>query len=391
MQAKVFRIEVAKPVNYTWRDFNALVSKASYWSTQLANQYISAQYLKGKGKEHILEPYKDFSNALSSTVRDAVTEQARLLWNKRRKESLRGDIALPSFKNNSFWLRERGVLLWQDNDSWYAKLVILPGRSQKQPVVMLRTKNMRRQSRGYYQILERIASGEYKQGFTQVKKDKTSGKLYLLISYSFEPNQEEGLNCNRVMGVDLGVSTPACCAFNDSLKRHNFFVEGNQLLRVKRQIEGRRKRIMREVSKRDARRGHGRKSKFKPLEQIEAKWNNFRQTWNHTLSKRIVEYALKEKAGVIQVEDLHGDNGNGSFLGNDWPVAELLTMIENKASEKAYGSEELTLTRPRRLALVAVASTRILHSSTVRSTTFLVFIAQLVAFRMMTTTTPLRI
>ena len=48
MMTKVFRVEVLKPTNYTWREYSAIISKASYASAQLANEVITLQYLIAK-------------------------------------------------------------------------------------------------------------------------------------------------------------------------------------------------------------------------------------------------------------------------------------------------------------------------------------------------------
>lgn len=334
---KVFRVEILKPANYTWQDFNTLVNKINYWSAQLANQVVLEMYLKAKASDSLdldQNAYKKAKDNLSSRVRDAVLQQARLLFVSNKKQIMRADKLPPMFCNNTFWLRESGLILSRNNNGdWIARLNVLPGKNQKQPEVILKTRAMKRNAPGYYQILERIASGKYRQGFTQVKRDKNRNKLYLLINYSFEPNHENGLNANRIMGVDLGVSTPAYCAFNDSLKRANFIVEGRKLLRVKNQIQRRQKHMQRELGLRDTRRGHGLGNKFSPMREIQDKWDNFRRTWNHTLAKRIVDFAVKNKAGVIHLEDLSPEH-DSKFLGKEWPVAELLNFIEYKAENQ---------------------------------------------------------
>jgi IS605 OrfB family transposase len=231
------------------------------------------------------------------------------------------------------FIKGRAVKLTNNNGSWVARVAMLPkqdGKPQVQPQLMLKTLQMQQRSPGQYAVLERIASGEYKLGFCQIKRNRN--KSYILMSYSFEPQKVDDLNKNRIVGVDLGVATPAYCALNDGLQRKSFIVEGKKLLRTKRQIEARRRDIRREIDLRDIRRGHGKSSKFDPMKSLENKWDNFRKTWNHRLAKRIVEYALSQKAGIIHVEDLSpGDKP--VFLGKDWPIHELLNFIEYKANE----------------------------------------------------------
>ncbi len=61
-----------------------------------------------------------------------------------------------------------------------------------------------------------------------------------------------------------------------------------------------------------------------------------------------MEYAVNNRAGCIHLEDLssHLDDLHNLktciFIGRDWPVYELLTMIENKAKEKGIKVEKVS-------------------------------------------------
>ncbi len=335
---KVFRAEILKPINYTWEEFNATISKATYQSAKIANEVMTKQLLIGK-KEIEKEP--KFCSMISTCkeiplsfcIKCAVCQHAKLKYRASAKKLLRSDISLPTFKNNTFYIRDSGVKITRtDNGEWMVRLSIFPIRTRNQPKVILRTRKIAEQAKGYYQILERISSKEYKLGICQLKKDKVRNKLYILMSYTFTHENETPTIPTRVMGVDLGVATPAYCAFNDSVKRLSLFVEGDKLLQVKQQIQGRRRKIIKGIDKQELRRGHGLSGKFYPTQQLQTKWVNFRRTWNHTLSSRIVGYALEEQASTIHIEDLPM-NGIPRFLGKDWPVAELLQMITYKGEE----------------------------------------------------------
>lgn len=338
IQTKIFRIEILKPINYTWSDFNTIINKANYASAQLANEVITKQYLlskqyieKDSSYCSMIESCKSIQ--VSSYVKCAICRQAQLKYKSLAKKLLRSDISIPTFKNNVLYIKPSGIKIKRlENGDYIVQLSILPGRGTNHPNVLLRTKGLKEKSAGYYQILQRIIDGGYKLGFCQLKKDKKRNKLYLLMSYTFEIENNDNLIETRIMGVDLGVATPAYCAFNDSVKRKSFYVEGRRLLKVKSQILARRRAMIREISKREVRRGHGLSGKYKPLIPLNQKWDNFRHTWNHTLSSRIVEYAFSEKAGTIHLEDL-SVNGIPIFLGKEWAVAELLDMITYKANE----------------------------------------------------------
>jgi IS605 OrfB family transposase len=86
----------------------------------------------------------------------------------------------------------------------------------------------------------------------------------------------------------------------------------------------------------DGRRGHGYKTRMKPLEKLRGKVSNYADTFNHKYSRYIVDFALKNHCGVIQIEDLSGvtSNTHEKFL-KDWSYYDLQQKIIYKARE--YG------------------------------------------------------
>ncbi len=84
--------------------------------------------------------------------------------------------------------------------------------------------------------------------------------------------------------------------------------------------------------------GKGREDKLKALERVKQGERNFTRTYNHTLSKKIVEFALLHRAGTIKMELLEGygkdENGQdekSKFILRFWSYYELQSMIEQKA------------------------------------------------------------
>src|SRR5699024_4341098 len=80
------------------------------------------------------------------------------------------------------------------------------------------------------------------------------------------------------------------------------------------------------------RRGRGRKTLLKPIEKLQRKVANFRDTANHRYSKYIVDMAVKHGCGTIQLEDLTGINERSLFL-KSWSYYDLQTKITYKAKE----------------------------------------------------------
>jgi len=86
--------------------------------------------------------------------------------------------------------------------------------------------------------------------------------------------------------------------------------------------------------------GHGRNQKLQAFKRLQDKEKNWVRLQNHIFSKSIIEYALKNKAGVIQMERLTGFGRNKNdevdegykFILRYWSFFELQTMIEYKAN-----------------------------------------------------------
>lgn len=333
MVTRVFVVEIAKPINCGWREFYEVMSKAMYLSAQIANEAMLVKYLLAR--KQLPRDESTFCSLMTScksqdagfSVKCAACHQACLKFSKFAKQLLRCDVAFPAFKNNRIHLKSNGLKLFRaDGGQLAAELRVLSesgrGKKPKHPQVLLKTKGMERRQPERFSLLEEIVDGKYKVGESQIRKDKIRKKTYLSISYSYEPNavsELSAINSSRVMGVDLGVRTPAYCAFNDSLKRKSFYVEGDRLLSVKKQIVARRRGISQAIDKGDVRRGHGKASRSRPLRAIGQKWVNFRRTWNHVLSRRIIEYAIENQVGAIGLEKLS--------------PSELISFIKYKAEE----------------------------------------------------------
>ena len=85
----------------------------------------------------------------------------------------------------------------------------------------------------------------------------------------------------------------------------------------------------------DGRIGHGTKTRIAEVYKAGDRIANYRDTINHRYSKAVVEYAVKNGYGTIQMEDLSGikeDTGFPKRLQH-WTYYDLQTKIENKAKE----------------------------------------------------------
>ena len=158
-------------------------------------------------------------------------------------------------------------------------------------------------------ILERCYDEVYSIAGSKIKYD--NGKWYLLLCYSFdkpkaEPSKEQMKN---IMGVHIAEHNAVICTFSHKPKKYT--IDGGEVLAFATQIERRRRNIGMASSKHsvlcgDGRVGHGYRKKMEPLNHISNKISNFRNTTNHRYSRQIVNWAVANKCGVIQIEDLSG-------------------------------------------------------------------------------------
>ena len=90
---------------------------------------------------------------------------------------------------------------------------------------------------------------------------------------------------------------------------------------------------MKEVSY--AKSGKGRAKKIKALEALRDKEANFRKTFQHKISKDIIEFAKQNNAGQINLELLSLKDSKNSFILQNWGYYQLQQMIEYKAERES--------------------------------------------------------
>lgn len=238
-------------------------------------------------------------------------------------------------------------------------------------------------------VINNIINGNYKGGSVQISITNKE-KIELIISYGFEKEIDETkLNPNRVLGIDLGIVNTATMSIWDNdaqewdmLRYSHRILKGDELIKFRQKLFNMgmtNKEIEDEIQKQnekyhqsqlnkfdvasisgielskmrngtekrkiqignsskcvgEGRIGHGRKTRMKPLNDIRNKVSNFADTYNHKYSKYIVDFAVKNNCGVIQMEDLScaTSNTNDKFL-KDWAYYDLQQKIIYKAREQ---------------------------------------------------------
>lgn len=179
--------------------------------------------------------------------------------------------------------------------------------------------------------LLRLISGEYEVCASSIGLCKDKKKIVLNLSMKI-PKKELELDENTVVGVDLGLVVPACCALNNNMYVKKAIGSVAEFLRVRTQLQSQYRRMQKQVATNNG--GHGRKKKMQPLDKFREKERNFVKTYNHYVSKEVVYFAVKNNAKYINMEDLSGFKGDNRILRN-WSYYELQQFIEYKAAK--YG------------------------------------------------------
>lgn len=157
----------------------------------------------------------------------------------------------------------------------------------------------------------------------------------IILNMSMEvPKREIELDENIVVGVDLGIVIPAVCALNNNDYIRQSIGSKDDFFRVRTQLQSQRKRLQKSLVTSSG--GHGRNKKLKALDKLSDRERNFVKTYNHYVSKSVVDFAVKNKAKYINIEDLSGYDSS-QFILRNWSFYELQQFITYKA--KTYGIE----------------------------------------------------
>lgn len=337
---KCIKLRISKPYgDISWDELGHQFRELSYISCKAMNFVVREQYLRAIAKKNE-EPYDEkpyYYPKLSSMhpevaghILNALERGAKQKWNQFAKEVLNFRSSLPTFKNRyPVPLHHEGYKILKIEE----KYVIDAQLCSKE---MERTRfqfEIYGNDGSTKAVLNRILSEEYKKGAAQIVRDhkKNSNKWFFVIPYNFEPNKHD-LDENNVMGIDLGISKAAYWAFSGSLKRG--FISGDEIEKFRKTVRARRISIQNQGKFcGEGRIGHGKNRRLQPIEVLQTREQNFRNTCNKRYASKIVSEAIRMRCGVIQIEDLSGISDEDTFLKN-WPYYDLQMNIVNKAAEE---------------------------------------------------------
>lgn len=184
-----------------------------------------------------------------------------------------------------------------------------------------------RQDKDYEELmhtLHKIVNKEYKVAQSSIQPGR---KLILNLTFEIPTKQSEYVE-NRTLGIDLGIKVPAVASISDKPFIHEEFGSIDDFLRVRNQFEARRRILQKAVT--NCRGGKGRKKKTQALTRLRANERNWAKTYNHQLSRRIINFAISNKCQYINLEKLASGGFNNRLL-RKWSYYELQEMIVYKA------------------------------------------------------------
>lgn len=336
---------------YDWQQF-------SFSYNTRYGEYPKEKELLGKTVTNdIYNQLKDMGEYLASSTYNTAIKEAVDKFNQERSDILKGEIPLSRYKRDgSFPIRATQIkdLAKINHKTFSVKLSLLSNIAVKEMRKKLEEENKEREKegketimcpkdiktqievilmsgRGATEILDRIIDGEYKLCDSRITKDKKN-RFYLSIAYQL-PQKSKELNKNKVMGIDIGVNIPAMLAISNDNYYKQEVGDGREILKFQTQMKERYRRLQKSRKwAGDGSRGHGRKTLMKPLNNLSGKIANFKDYKNHVWSRYIIEEAIRNECGVIQMEKLEGIASDSAFLKN-WTYYDLQQKIKYKAEE----------------------------------------------------------
>lgn len=258
-------------------------------------------------------------------------------WNSRKKEFIRGDMSIPSFgKDQPIQIPAVGVKMFQNDEGIFFRISLLSNDGKKMLGLSCGSFlfKLYDKDKGIRAVINRCIGGEYKAGKVSLKYDGRKKMWFCHMAFSF-PDADRSMNPEKILGIDLGVVNVACYKIGG--ERGAKFIRDGEVEHFRASVQARKRSLQQQRPYAgDGAIGHGYDTRLDPVLKIRNKEARFRDTYNHKISRAIVDYARKNGCGTIQMEDLSGISKEHKFL-KDWPYFDLQTKIEYKA--KAYGIE----------------------------------------------------
>ena len=313
---------------------------AQYQGLNLAMSILSSAYLESNrdiksdifknAQKSLTNSNPIFQNIAFGTgidTKSAITQRVKKDFKTSLKNGLaKGERTITNYKRD-YPLLTRGRDLkfqYKDDDiiiKWVNKIVFK---------VVLGSGKIKENKIELQHTLHKIIDKEYKVGQSSLQFDRNNNLiLNLNLDIPYKPKTEvvEG----RTLGVDLGIKYPAYMCLNDDTYKREHIGSIDDFLRIREQMQDRRRKLQHDLK--FIKGGKGRNKKMQALDRLRDKEKNFATTYNHMISKNVVEFAKKNQCEYINMEKLTKDGFNNAILRN-WSYYQLQQYIEYKAERE---------------------------------------------------------
>ncbi len=177
--------------------------------------------------------------------------------------------------------------------------------------------------------INKIIIGEYKLGESRITIEGKFIKIKMTIDMG--EVKTKTADTNNILGLDLGINIPVYASLGNNTYVRKSFGSKDEFLKVREQFRNRRRRAYKQAEL--AKGGKGRKDKLSAPDRLSDKERRWANTYNHQLSKKVVEFAVKNNVGQINMEKLEKNGFDNKLLGM-WSYYELQNMIEYKGKRE---------------------------------------------------------
>ena len=313
---------------------------AQYQGLNLAMSILSSAYLESN-RDIKSDIFKEAQKSLTNSnpifdnigfgtgidTKSAITQRVKKDFKTSLKNGLaKGERTITNYKRD-YPLLTRGRDLkfqYKDDD------IIIKWVNKIQFKVVLGSGKIKENKIELQHTLHKIIDKEYKVGQSSLQFDRNNNLiLNLNLDIPYNPKNEtvEG----RTLGVDLGIKYPAYMCLNDDTYKREHIGSIDDFLRIREQMQDRRRKLQHDLK--FIKGGKGRKKKTQALDRLRDKEKNFATTYNHMISKNVVEFAKKNQCEYINMEKLTKDGFNNKILRN-WSYYQLQQYIEYKAGRE---------------------------------------------------------
>jgi IS605 OrfB family transposase len=265
-----------------------------------------------------------------------------------KKGLLKGDVSLTNFRRNgALHMVNKAYSLFENDKGIGIELSLFNKPKSKELGLKTGKLSFMIPKVNKYQksILLRMMSGEYKQGAASLSYNRKKKKWMIALSFTFDEKECTGEN-TLIVRLDSEVLMRLQVK-NEStqkllkMKEYDDIVPGlEELQHMQKKMFAMRKaygNATRIASANNV--GKGYKKRAEKLLELGNKEARFRDTFNHKISRYIIDIAKRYNCGLIQLEDFSKIE-NVAF--GDWTYYDLENKIVYKAKENGIDTMEVT-------------------------------------------------